>query len=321
MRDDDRPALDHAALFRAAPVQLSVFDRDLRVVDVNDLFVANTGVAREALVGQPVFEVLPAPDDIRRPVEAAMRAALAGEPTEVVEIPYAVPDGSGGTRDAWWTARHVPLHDAAGTVRWVVQSAEVVTDHVRMRAARDAVQRELQHRIANSFALAASIASQVARRSSDLEAFLPRYVDRMAALSRTQLSVSGVSDLAAALRDEIAAAAGEAAAFDLDGPPVDLADAQAQTLALGLHELVTNAVKHGAFARPGGTLAVRWSGGRADAPLRFEWDERAPWIAPSDAPKGFGTTILDAILPQQLDLAAERRIEAGRFRYALHPRP
>ena len=42
------------------------------------------------------------------------------------------------------------------------------------------------------------------------------------------------------------------------GPAVMLHPRAAQTLALVVHELATNATKHGALSRPGGHVAVQW---------------------------------------------------------------
>jgi two-component sensor histidine kinase len=56
----------------------------------------------------------------------------------------------------------------------------------------------------------------------------------------------------------------------VEGPPVALPAGYAQTLALALHELATNAVKYGALRQPAGRLAVTWAveGGRAQGAAR-----------------------------------------------------
>jgi two-component sensor histidine kinase len=70
----------------------------------------------------------------------------------------------------------------------------------------------------------------------------------------------------------------------LDGPPVPLAPAAVQPFAMVLHELATNAAKHGALSALGGRVEVRWRVGRRaenDGLLRLRWVETGgrPWRA------------------------------------------
>ena len=58
------------------------------------------------------------------------------------------------------------------------------------------------------------------------------------------------------------------AAVSLDGPPVPLAPAAVQPFAMVLHELATNAAKHGALSVPGGAVEVRWRVGPPDGRRR-----------------------------------------------------
>ena len=69
-------------------------------------------------------------------------------------------------------------------------------------------------------------------------------------------------------------------------------------MALGLHELATNAVKYGALSVPGGSVDLSWStdGGR----LRLVWIERdGPKVA-APAASGFGTRLLERALALEL---------------------
>jgi two-component sensor histidine kinase len=70
----------------------------------------------------------------------------------------------------------------------------------------------------------------------------------------------------------------------------------AQNLSLALHELATNAVKHGALSRPDGKINIAWAvrGPKGGCMLSFHWQERGgpPVVAPTR--RGFGTTLLKA---------------------------
>jgi two-component sensor histidine kinase len=83
----------------------------------------------------------------------------------------------------------------------------------------------------------------------------------------------------------------------IDGPPA-LIDAQAaQSLALVIHELATNASKYGALSRPLGRLNVSWIWDVGDV-LRLIWreDAGAPVVAP--ARRGFGSTLIESAVKQ-----------------------
>ncbi len=89
----------------------------------------------------------------------------------------------------------------------------------------------------------------------------------------------------------------------LQGPPLALPAGAAQPLAMAVHELATNAVKHGGLASPKGSVSVTWLlSGAAETPvLLLCWAERlaAPLAAPPTR-RGFGSRVLDATIRQQL---------------------
>jgi two-component sensor histidine kinase len=79
------------------------------------------------------------------------------------------------------------------------------------------------------------------------------------------------------------------------GPTVHLRPSMAQGFALILHELATNAVKHGALGAEDGRVAVDWSVGvLADkVTIRFKWCELGGPPAQMPQRKGFGTLLLE----------------------------
>ena len=108
-------------------------------------------------------------------------------------------------------------------------------------------------------------------------------------------------------------ATGQRAAISLDGPPVPLAPAAVQPLAMVLHELATNAAKHGALSVPSGSVEVRWRVGRRtgeDGSLRLRWTEAGgPPVAGAPSRRGFGTRVIEATVRGQLGGTVERRWE------------
>ncbi|HEY8579657.1 MAG TPA: sensor histidine kinase, partial [Beijerinckiaceae bacterium] len=93
----------------------------------------------------------------------------------------------------------------------------------------------------------------------------------------------------------------------MEGPRVRLPQHYAVPLALALHELATNAAKHGSLAAEGGKVDLTWStSGPRDEKLRIEWRESGgpPVQTPSHA--GFGSTLIERGLP---GAKVERRFE------------
>ena len=75
---------------------------------------------------------------------------------------------------------------------------------------------------------------------------------------------------------------------------VQLKPSAAQSFALLIHELATNAGKYGALSTPGGNVAISWSIHRNGRPiLRFTWRERGGPAVAKPSHKGFGTTLLE----------------------------
>jgi two-component sensor histidine kinase len=81
---------------------------------------------------------------------------------------------------------------------------------------------------------------------------------------------------------------------ELTAPPYT-----AQTMAISLHELATNAAKYGSLSSADGHLEIAWSL-TADGRLCLSWIESGgPTVAPP-AHRGFGTRIMESIIAGQL---------------------
>jgi two-component system, chemotaxis family, CheB/CheR fusion protein len=94
----------------------------------------------------------------------------------------------------------------------------------------------------------------------------------------------------------------------LDGPPgVQLRSRTVQVLAMAVHELATNAVKHGALGQPQAQLSIRWSIEPPDARgqpwLHIEWRETKVQMPKGEASlqgRGQGRELIEEALPYQL---------------------
>ena len=88
------------------------------------------------------------------------------------------------------------------------------------------------------------------------------------------------------------------------GPDLLLNPRVAQTFALVVHELATNAIKYGALSLQNGQVAIHWAveGIRAEARFKFQWQERngPPVIAPTR--QGFGHMVIEKAAAQDFGL-------------------
>ena len=154
--------------------------------------------------------------------------------------------------------------------------------------------RELQHRTNNLLAVILSVAQQSLSGTLSLDKAREALTARLNALAKANGLLTLADWHGAAIKDVIAH---ELASFmahvSIEGPQVVLTPNATQSFALVIHELATNATKHGALSTPDGKVAARWSVEGTDEPrLVFRWEERGgPRVAPPTH-EGFGTTLL-----------------------------
>jgi two-component sensor histidine kinase len=175
--------------------------------------------------------------------------------------------------------------------------------------------RELQHRTKNLLSIVQSIASASLPEGSAKE----DYFSRLRALAGAQdllLERNGRDISIKDLVEQTLQGFGQRVA--IDGTDVYLGASAAQGFALILHELATNAVKHGALSRPGGTVTVQWSmkGGTYPS-LVFCWRERGGPPASVPKHKGFGTKLLEVAVPS-VDAAPRFEYSVEGFGYELN---
>lgn len=170
--------------------------------------------------------------------------------------------------------------------------------------------RELHHRVKNTLATVQGLLGATARSTRDVETFYHSFSDRIVSLGKTHNLLTEdywqTAPLEDLLRNELGPYndAGEARIV-LEGPEVELAADLAVPTGMAIHELTTNAAKHGALTQPEGQIRVSWSVERGDAKrtLHFDWIESGgPAVAPPQR-KGFGSTLLQRVLAQQCDAA------------------
>lgn len=186
----------------------------------------------------------------------------------------------------------------------LAQTAELRAseEHQRLLSA------EVDHRAKNLLAVVQSILRQT--RAANIESYIDTVSGRILALARSHsliaasrwrgANVAQIVDAELAPYHAKGAWASHGARIDAVGPSVTLRPSAAQSLAIAIHELTTNAVKYGALSSSDGRVSVTWQ--VTEKGLLLVWDEAGgPPIAGPPERHGFGTKVIAAGVEHQLD--------------------
>jgi PAS domain S-box-containing protein len=316
------PTLDFSVL-RDMPASVMVLDRDLRYVMASDMYLKTTGRTLPDLVGRNLFDAFPETEERRRPLERSMRQALAGESNAIERLAYSIPDPNDLTRttEAWWRCRHNPVFGPDGSIGHVVQITENITELVHAEEQRNAIAHELQHRVGNLLSLVQVIARRTAGPAGTLPVFLERFDARMQSMARTHSYLIGTNWNRMSVGEVVARQLLHghddlAAQMTIGGSEVVLKANEAQMLSMAIHELTTNSLKYGALKDTAGRLEVTWSPLGAQG-FSFRWIESGVGAVAPSGRTGFGSMILDSIVPAQLGGRASRTFGPDGMHYAI----
>lgn len=179
---------------------------------------------------------------------------------------------------------------------------------------QDLLIAELNHRVRNILALIRSLISQTAAGSPAIASYTEALGGRIQALARAHDRITrqnwGPAPLAAVFADEFAAHNGAKHRLRLAGPAVELLPQAMSTMALVIHELVTNASKYGALSTPGGSVDVAVTVVEGEG-VYLGWKETGgpPVAAPTR--RGFGSVILERSVPFDLQGTAQLHFRLG----------
>jgi PAS domain S-box-containing protein len=205
----------------------------------------------------------------------------------------------------------------SGEIRWCIGTAAAsvdgndqvirvsgvtidITERKRAEQRQNLLSREVDHRGKNALALVQSIVRLT--RADSIRDYSKAVEGRITALARvhTILSLSSWegAELSGLIGEELAPFATRESRVTVTGPKIQLTPATAQTLALALHELATNAAKYGALSALDGRVTVDWK--LMHDTLELEWTENAGPRVQKPASRGFGTRSVIASIETQL---------------------
>jgi len=187
------------------------------------------------------------------------------------------------------------------------------------------VMHELSHRSKNLLSIVQSMANQVARQTNSLEDFYAGFTSRLCAFAETHdLLVKGDwhgADIRDLVRTQLAPFhnLGDNSVL-IEGPELKLNPKAAEHIGLAVHELGTNAVKHGALSTPKGVVQIRWEqekSGRPKALLRIIWKEIGGPPVEQPQRQGFGEVVLTKLVPVSLQGTASLEFEPEGVKWVL----
>jgi two-component system CheB/CheR fusion protein len=203
-----------------------------------------------------------------------------------------------------------PDSDVDGTIVTFVDVTSIVQAEQHQRLLVD----ELNHRVRNMLTVVISMASQTLRRSDTLEEFEKSYMGRVYALSAAYSLLSNEGWKTVALKtlllEELRPFFSPSCSnIVLEGPNILLEPRAALSLGMAIHELTTNAVKHGALSVSEGIVRIAWHVERPPDGeiLVLNWTEaNGPSVSPPVG-KGFGMMLIERGLKQ--DMSAEVTVD------------
>ncbi|WP_435166983.1 sensor histidine kinase [Falsirhodobacter sp. 1013] len=228
--------------------------------------------------------------------------ALSGQTTFIKDFPLTVRRDASGLSEAFFTFSYSPVRDEDGTVCGFIDTVMETTERVRFERKAAISNRELVHRMKNSYTLVTAIVRQIARQATSVEDLRDRLVMRLTDMGHAQEILSlrvnaqaTVDEVVGHLRDRMD---GMGRRFDISGPRIPLNDNETFALTLALYELATNSTKYGALSVDTGRVLVHWSLEEESADKRFTfcWREvGGPRVEPPQK-RGFGSFLVKQLL-------------------------
>lgn len=268
-------------------------DLDFRITSANPAVQRLLGYKPEELIGTRLGSYVPAEQLAKH--RDMLQRKLSGEAAET-RYEMQVVGRNGETRTLETSSRL--SFDRSGKPNAIQAIARDITERKKYEEHLAFTTRELSHRTKNVLAVVLAMVRQIGKQTDSFEQFEERFAGCIKALAfchdlLVESDWQG-ADLRSLVALQVAPFGGlDGKRFIARGPTVTLAPQATQLVGLALHELATNAAKHGALTTPAGVVAIEWQPEPAGGAARLVWREQdGPRVAPPTR-RGFGHTVLE----------------------------
>lgn len=258
------------------------------------------GYTAQEAIGQPITLLFPA-DRLHEEVEIVGRIRR-GERVDHFDTVRRRRDGR--LIDISLTVS--PVKNADGKIVGASKIARDITEQKRAEERQKLVVSEMKHRIRNSLATIQAIASQTLNRHADER---DAFIARLHALARAHDMLTPESWEGAPLSIIVNQALEpfqqtHRTRISVDGPGhLWLESTKGVMVAMMIHELATNAVKHGALSNGSGRVSITWVRMSEPNLVKLTWQENGgPAVTPPRS-KGFGSLLIERAFGGQIGAA------------------
>ena len=288
------------AIGEACPDLIFAKNLDYDLIYANGATIGALGLTRanndSGALSPPIHAVASERDFIHQNDQYVLQSGK----TLIVEEPLTLSSGE----QRIYRATKAPLLNVDGAVEGLAGVCVDITDNKKAAARERILVREIEHRGRNLLAVLHSIVQLTTGNTVD--EFRDAITRRLRALARTNGAIAAANwegaNFLTILQDEFLPylETGDPR-LTMTGGELLLDTELAQSLALVVHELATNAAKYGALSTAAGRLEIGWSvtaGDTMDRTVAFTWKETGGPRVATPTRSGFGSTVIKFFIQQ-----------------------